>query len=201
MAFQNELFPSIKLIHGVSKSIIDPVSIISNGNTEYRVKKNRYARFTWSIPSNNLNEEDKLEINAFLSDKDHGLDSFKFTDPDLSTLSAGLMSSAGTDTWFLNIPHDTNNAGKHPIFHSSNLTATKNGLAATIASTSLDSNGRPILTITGSIPSDVIRITGNFYFAVRLDSSTGWSLKALTGTNTPDIVGYSEIKLIEVFEQ
>jgi len=201
MAFQNELFPDIKLKHGVAKSVLDPVSVVSNGNREYRLKKNRYDRFSWSIPAHNLNDSDKLEINAFLADKDYALDSFKFKDPDVPTLVDGLMKFNTGTTWFFNIPFDENTSGKHPIFHSDTLTATVNGSPATITSTGLDASGRPIIDVVGSSSGDVVRITGNIYFAVRLDSTTGWSLKALDTNNAPVIVGYSVIKLLEVFEQ
>jgi len=199
MAFINEQFPSVKLVHGVKKSIIDPVAVVTNGNQEFRIKKNRFPRFNWEIPSANVTEETKLEMNAFLAAKDHSLDSFKFSDPDQVTLTDGLMLSKSGSDWYFNIPFDSTTTGNHPIFHSDNLTATRNGSPATISGTSVV-DGLPIITITGSSPGDVIKITGEIFFAVRLDSATGWSLQALNGDNTPNIIGYSTLKLIEVFE-
>lgn len=200
MAFINEQFPNVKLIHGFSKSISDPVGVVSNGNIEFRIKKNRFSRYSWEIPSSNITEENKLEINAFLANKDHSLNSFKFSDPDQPSLVNAVMNNKSGSDWYFSIPFSDNIAGNHPIFHSNNLTATMNGVAANITSTSV-SEGRPIITILGSGPSDVIRISGDLLFAVRLDSSTGWVIQALNTDNTPNIVNYSTLKLLEVFEQ
>jgi len=202
MAFQDELFPSVKLVHGVGKSILDPVAIVSNGNTEYRIKRNRYERYQWSIPSNNITDEDKLSISGFLADKDYALDSFKFQDPDLPSLTGALLANDSGSLWLLNIPFDENTAGNHRIWHIDDTvaTATINGGAPQSVSFAWNSDGNPIIIVAGSVPTDVVRFTGDIEFVVRLDSTIGWSIKSTNGVNTPTIVGYSEIKLIEVFE-
>jgi len=201
MAFQNELFPSVKLVHGVSKSILDPVAVVSNGNTEYRIKRNRYERYQWLIPSNNITDADKVIISGFLADKDYALDSFKFQDPDLPRLTDALLASYSGNQWLLNVPFDTNTAGTHRIFHvSGTVTATINGTPVTVILGGLSPEVNPVVVVVGSVPGDVVRFTGDVHFVVRLDSTIGWSIKAVDGVNVPTIVGYSELKLIEVFE-
>mgnify|MGYP000638604153 CR=1 FL=1 len=201
MAFQNELFPSVKLVHGVAKSILDPVAIVSNGNTEYRIKRNRYERYQWLIPSNNITDEDKVTISGFLADKDYALDSFKFQDPDLPRLDNAKLGYDNASDWFFNIPYDENTPGKHRVFHSDNLVVTVDGGPAPFGwSLATNSSGNPVIHITSVFDGSDVRVTGDIYFVVRLDSTIGWSIKAVDGVNEPTIVGYSELKLIEVFE-
>lgn len=205
MAFKDELFPDVKLVHGIVKQITDPVGIVSNGNKEFRIKKNRFSRLSWSIPSNNMTEETKLQINGFLADKDYALDSFKFKDPDYPAFTDAILQNKTGNIWYVNIPFDDNTPGTHPIFQfdaTTSMRASVNGTGSIIVNgmLSIDADGRPIVTIPTTVDSDIVRLTGDIYFAVRLDSTTGWSLKALSDLNTPSIVNYSEIKLIEVFE-
>lgn len=81
MAFQNILFPNPKLIHGLQKSVIQNVNVVTNGNTEYRILKNSQKRRKWVWPSRAMSQTDIDALITFLSGVNMMLDSFRFYDP------------------------------------------------------------------------------------------------------------------------
>lgn len=81
MAFQNVLFPNPKLIHGLQKSVVQNVNVVTNGNTEYRILKNSQPRQRWVWSSRAMSQTDINTLVTFLKSVNMMLDSFRFYDP------------------------------------------------------------------------------------------------------------------------
>jgi len=202
MAIDNVLFPNPKLIHGLTKSSQLPVRVISNGNTEYRIRTNAFERFVWEFPTSTMTETQLTEMIKFWGQRDGGLNAFKFQDPDYPNFVNAKLSSAGGSKWYLRIPYDTDTAGRHRVFNLTigSMTCTRNGTPATIASAQVESTGEPTITVTGSSSGDTIRLSGPCYLSARFDSELSWSLTALDSDNLPYFSTYNTIRLYEVFE-
>lgn len=202
MAIDNVLFTNPKLIHGLRKSSSLPTKIVSNGNTEYRIRTNAFERFSWTYPSSTMTDSQLREIYNFWVTREGGLKAFKFQDPDYPNFVDAKLTSAGGSKWYLRIPYDSNTPGTHRIFNLTigSTTCTKNGNPATIASAQIETTGEPTITVTGSVSTDTIRISGPCYFSVRFDGNLEWSLTGLDINNAPVIETYGDINLIEVFE-
>lgn len=200
MSFDSATFPSFPMIHGVSKAISDPVQVSSNGTYEYRVRRNRWERLSWSIPTQTMTVAQKDAIRKFLLQRNHALNSFRFIDPEQSTLTSAKMSWNSGTYWNLAVPLDANTAGTHPIFNPilGELTVTVNGSPSTLNSFTV-LNGVPVVSITGTTGSENVRISGNLYYTVRLATDLSYALYALDCSNKP--LGYqvSSIELIEVY--
>lgn len=80
MAFQNILFPTPKLIHGITRESGMTTKIISNGNKEYRLSKTMIRR-RWTIPGKSMSTADRKTIADFFLSVNFALDSFRFYDP------------------------------------------------------------------------------------------------------------------------
>lgn len=204
MAFDNVSFPDLTLIHGVTKDIIDPVSVVGNGVVEYRNQRTRWERFNWTLPTQAMREEKRLEIRQFLLARDHSLNSFKFTDPDIPELvDAPLQyhSGSGNSYWYLSLPiDDSTPSTRHPLFSvTSGLTAKVNGSSETISSYTT-SGGVPVIQVANSDNGDTVTISGDITFVVRLDSTLSWTLAALDTDNRSVGIINNQIILKEVFE-
>ena len=202
MAFDNEIFPQVPLYHDVSRSVVDPVSVVTNGNYERRYKRQQWERFTWEIPPQVMTNTKKEEIRQFLMQRNNGLNTFKYTDNELSTFTNVRLSHAGTgDTWYLYLPFGANTAGNtHPMFRleTTDFTATVNSVSKSILSYQL-TNGIPSFDIQDATnPADDVRITGTAYFVVRLDSSFNDTLFALNCNNVAQGHNVAPIRLVEV---
>lgn len=210
MAFQNVIFPTLKLKHGAYKEISDPVSITGNGTRELRRKQNRWERFIWTIPSRHLIEADKLAIHKFLRGVNMGLDSFLFQDPTCPELLNAPLKNRSTNTWYLNIPYDSTTPGTHPIMNPrmSGLVFKKNGVTVTATYSGVDTAGFPYVTITGSVPTDTITVTGSLYMTVRFNGTLGYTITAMEKSSlggtcqvVPTVVQLADFQLVEVFER
>jgi len=203
MAFQNVIMPQIKLMHGVTKQVIDPVLIVGNGNRETRRKQNRYERFIWSYPARSILDTSKQELHEFFRGVNMALDSFLFQDPDFPEFyNTELVHKTGS-IWYLELPNG------HPVINPvmGGLVFKVNGTtkAATFA---IDADGRPTVDVTDSSAITTVTVSGPVYMTVRLNSPIAWTLTAfdqsLSGANcapAPYIVDLSDIELIEVFER
>ena len=202
MSIDNVLFTNPKLIHGISKSSEIPTRVVGNGNTEYRMRTNAFERFIWEWPSATMTTEQIRELYKFWNQRDGGLRGFKFQDPDYPNFVNAKLSSAGGSKWYLRIPFDSDTPGTHRVFNLTlgSTTCTKNGTPATIASAQVESTGEPTITVTGSISTDTIRISGPCYLSVRFDGSISWSISSLDQDNLPVISTYDTIRLYELFE-
>lgn len=209
MAFQNVIFPALKLKHGAYKEISDPVSITGNGTRELRRKQNRWERFIWSIPARHMIEADKVAIYKFLRGVNMGLDSFLFQDPTCPELNLAPLKNRSTNTWYLNIPYDSTTAGTHPIMNPvmGGLKFRKNGNTVT-ATFAVDSAGFPYVTITGTVPTDVITVTGPLYMTVRFAGPLGYTIAAMEKSPlpgvcnvVPTVIQLADFQIIEVFER
>lgn len=197
--FDNAVLP-LCAVKETSKSEVFPIDVQTNGFNEYRSTPFDWEYFVWSIPAWNILEEDKVALASFLRQRKFGLRSFKYQDPNMPELINNKIANFnGATKWKLTIAYDTNTPGMHPIFHPGAITVRRNGFIVPTAAFAIE-NGQPIITVPGSSPSDDIRVSGPIYFAVRLDSTFGWTIKALNSSNTAGIVMHAEIQLKEVFE-
>lgn len=208
MAFQAIKFPNLKLKHGNIKETIDPITITGNGTREVRRKQNRWDRYSWTIPSRQLIESDKLALIKFFRQVESGLTSFLYQDPDFPEFNGHTLQNRSGSTWYLNVPYDLITPGTHPIFHPQlgELTFKVNGTNAS-TTFAIDSNGFPYVTIAGSSSGSTITVYGNVYMTARFDSSITTTITAMeksTLNNScivkPTVSSISDIKLIEVFE-
>lgn len=210
MAFVNSIFPVLKLKHGITKEIVDPVMITGNGTREIRRKQNKWERFVWSIPARQLLEADKQAITKFLRLTDMGLKSFLFQDPTYPEFNAAPLTNRSTNTWYLTLPYDATTAGTHPVFNPviGGLVFKKNGVTVTATYTGIDgTTGLPYVTITGSVPADTVTVTGPTYSTVRFAGPLAYTITAMaksplggTCNVVPTVVQLADFQLIEVFE-
>ena len=211
MAFQNVIFPDLKMKHGAQKEVVMPISITGNGTREVRRKQNRFERFVWSIPARTLLEADKQAVYKFLNQVNFGLDSFLYKDPTMPELNGAIMTSRSGDTWYLNLPFDSTTAGTHPIMNPvmGGFTFKKNGIAVTgVTFGGLDTNGLPHITVPTSISTDTITVTGPVYMTARFDSTFSYTITAMapsplgaTCAPATTMVEMGDIKIVEVFER
>lgn len=196
--FDNVIFP-LCAVKDVSKSETFPVDIQTDGFNEYRSTPFDWEYYMWKIPSWSIVQEDKDALVSFLRQRKQGLRSFKFIDPDLPRLVNAPMKNLGVNTWLLAVPFDATTPGTHPIFHPSDtIQVRRNGFIVPHSFAIV--NGLPTLTVAGTSNADTLTVSGDIYFAARLDSPFGWTITALNSTNTPAAVRHSEIQLKEVFE-
>lgn len=195
--FLNATFPMCA-IKDVSKTEVFPVDIQTNGMNEYRSTPFDWEYFTWNIPTWSILNEDKVELVSFLRQTKYGLRSFKYQDPDMPSLVNNRVPNITGSKWKLTLAIADGVTGDHPIFHPGALTVRRNGFV--VAHSFAIENGVPVLTVAGSNPADDIRVSGDIYFAVRLDSPFSWVITALNSGNTPAAVRHADIQLKEVFE-
>lgn len=200
MAFNNIVFPDYPMIHGVSKTITDPVNISSNGTYEYRIKRTEWERYSWNIPTQTMTEVQKETMKSFLIQRNHALNSFKFVDPDATDFADAIMSHDTGDYWKLNLPFDASTAGTHPIFNPdvAQLSVTVDTVSDTINTLDL-STGYPRIQIIGTSGSEVVKVTGPIFFTVRLATNFSYALYALDNNNKGIGHQVSDIELVEVY--
>ena len=205
MAFDNVVFPNYPMIHGIKKSIVDPVSVVANGSREYRVKRQRWERYIWTIPTQTMTQQQKEEIKSFLVQRSHSLNSFKFVDPDASSLvNARLEMHPSFTTYYkLALPYSMNNQtvqGDHPLFNTDPHLWTyvgSSGNGIYISTQIVD--GVPYVELDYSSATGYFTASGNVYFTVRLNTPLEYALVALDSNNETLGVNHSAIELIEVF--
>jgi len=203
MTFDNVTFPNYPMLRGVEKIVTDPVSKVGNGTYEYRVKKTRWERYAWKIPTQTMTNEQKEAIREFLTQRNHELNSFKFVDPTATALADAILSHNSGDYWNLALPFSSTTAGTHPIFNPEigGLSVTVDAIADSINAFTI-LNGIPVIQITGTSGSEVVKVTGPIHFTVRLNSDFQTTLHALdfyNGTNDPYGHVVNDIELVEVF--
>ena len=200
MAFEDVTFPYVPTIHDQTRNVNDPVAVSTNGTYEYRVRRQRWEQFVWKIPSQTMTTEQKEAVRTFLSQRGASLTSFKFIDPELSTFTDAVMVHNSGDDWNLAIPYDATTGGVHPMFNPDIgvLTVTVDGAPGTIASFNLI-DGVPTIQVTGTSGGEVVKVTGQIPFTVRLGSNFQESLYALCQDNTPRGHVVQAITLVEVY--
>ena len=196
MAFQNIVFPELKLVHGMSKVKSDSsTSVFGNGYREYRVKRGNVNPIRWSFPGRALVKSDAQTLIDFYNTVDGISDSFKFKDPDdhkwtlfrLENLSSSLWTvKSNTGSYIFHLDGSIN-VYLNDVFHSSVTSVTI-------------SNGVPVFNIAGTTSSDKIEVTGRFYYAARFDSSISYDLAALTNNNETAAILLGDVSLKEVPE-
>jgi hypothetical protein len=200
MAFDNVSFPTIKLIHGVQKDVINPIGIVSNGNSEFRIQKASQERYRWVYPARLMLQEDKVELYKFWKQRDRGLNSFKYQDPEYPNfVDAPLEHMTGLQ-WRHAIPLDSTTPGDHPVHNFADDLVVKVDGTVTGFTTGHDANGVPYLSVTGTTGTETVTISGKCELSARFDGDISVSLAALNADNTPSLVNTNDISLIEVFE-
>jgi len=207
MAFDNTIFPYYPIKHNISKTIINPVSIVSNGAFEYRIKRQAWERYKWILPTQTMTQEQKEQIKSFLVQRNSSLNSFKFRDPDAASyinaelpLYSGAFHNAILPLSMVD-QSSTNGYGNHPIFNidTTQLTWTLNGVTQGAGINLSYTNNEPLLEFPGSIFSDTVKVSGPITFTVRLNSTIEYALIALDTNNETAGVNHAAIELIEVF--
>lgn len=221
MAFQHIIMPKLKLIHGVQKSVVNPVSVIGNGTRETRRKQNRYERFVWTFPSRSILQESKQELHEFFRGVSASLDSFLFQDPDRPEMvNESFAGRKAVDTpgyedfWYFEV--DGHPLFNHPDTGQLDIKINGDTFYAEWLVFIHPTNGRPMILIPGSFAATgysngsvlyAMYISGPIYMTVRLNSTLSWTISAMdksssgaTCTPTPLIVDMGDIELVEVFE-
>jgi len=197
MAFVNELFPNLKLIHGLQKSVVLPTSIVGNSSKEYRIRKLTNYRSQWVWPSRSMLAEDREALLQFYSEvASFSLNSFKFKCPVDNQWNLTPLLYTGSANQFYLTTRGT--GGTHPVYHLGGDIVVRNG-ATPVSYTQTVVNGNPVITVPGYTSN--INISGTYYHAARFDQSTlGWTMEALASDNSSLIDSLGDISLIEVFE-
>lgn len=203
MAFEDVVFPDYPMKHGISKLIIDPVSVITNGTLEYRIKKQAWQKFKWTVPVQTMTNEQKEDIRSFLLQRSSSLNSFKYVDPDAAVWNNARLSYHSGTLWEVNMPlstFDQSVAGTHPLFNAEIAGVSLNGTPIGSPLPALQiTDGVPVIDVSGSISADDVRITSGFmYFTVRLASTLSYALVALDTNNYTLGVQHDAIELLEV---
>jgi len=177
------------------------VSVSSNGTYEYRVKRTRWERYSWKIPTQTMTNDQKNDIKNFLVQRGHGLNSFKYVDRDQPTLTLNTLSWNSADKWNLNLAFDDTTPGTHPIFNPENTTLQVyiNGILSYTGVNVEYINGQPVIVVPTSSNGDDIKVSGVLPHTVRLASDFSSTIIALDCNADP--LGHSTeaISLIEVF--
>lgn len=194
--YVDTLFPNLKLIHGMQKSIQRPTVIVGNLNTEYRLTKISNFRTTWTWPSRAMLASDRKALATFYTDvANFALNSFKFKDPDGSSWVLSNLKYTGNGNYFY---CTSGESSSHPIFHPGPDTVIKSG-STSVPFTFEIVNGVPCFKVPGYTSG--LTVSGTYYYAVRFDqASIGWTMEALASDNSAYVDNLGDITLIEVFE-
>lgn len=201
MAFEDVAFPDYPMKHDVSRSTIYPVTVRTNGTTEWRGTHVRFERFSWSLPPQTMTPAQKNAIRDFLIQRNHGLNSFRFQCPMTPSLTDATLSHNSGSYWNLYLPLSDGTAGSlHPLFNPGlgGLTVTVDGSPGTISGiTYID--GVPVLDVSGTTGTEVVKISGDFYFTVKLVTPMNYAMTALDCNSNVAIYNVQPIELQEVF--
>lgn len=209
MAFTTDVFPVPPTIHDIRRTVIDPVQVITNGSYEQRIKRQRFERFTWEIPTQTMTNAQKENMRAFISEHNNGLDSFLYNDPELSNMTeVPLLLVPGTTTDYyakfgMTKTGGTAVVGNHPIFYPGtegvdfNLIDNSGTIPVNEYSFVVE-NGIPMFRFS-TLPTGPVKITGSVPFVVRVDSSFSETAMALDCNNDSTHHSVNSIKLISVF--
>lgn len=197
MAFENVLFPNPGLIHGLRRERMQATNIVSNGNTEYRIQKMAHYRVRLTWPARAMTSANKETIADFFANRNMSLTSFKVKDPFLAAWANTKLTWSNGTLFKLTTKGI---ADSHPVFHPDPAcTVTKDGTPTSWTLTIV--NQIPYINIAGAVSGSDIRITGNFYLAMRVDqASLSTVAEALDTSNVIQAVTLNDISLIEVFE-
>lgn len=201
MAYQDQIFPAPALIHNISREYIQTTTIVQNGIQEYRLSKQRFGRFRWTLNEKSFNPAGLTELLNFLDAREYSLYSFAFADPlDQTGYSSTILPWSSGSLFSLLKPAANGTLTQHPIFHlDPAVTVTRNGTPTAYTKTIV--NSVPYISVAGAGSGDTIRITGKYYHAARLDQgSTTTTVAALNPNNTLARAVVGQLILTEVFE-
>lgn len=210
MAFSGLTFPTLKLKHGITKEMVDPISITGNGAREVRRKQNKTDRGVWSFPARAMSENDKQALVKFLQQTKMGLDSFYFQDPTYPEFNNAIMPNRSSATFWCKLPYDATTAGIHPIIRPviAGLTFKKDGVPVVGVTWSTDSsNGQAYFNVPGANAGSIITVTGPCYFVARFAGTVSYTIAAMERSSlggdcnvVPTAVQMNDFQIVEVFE-
>lgn len=209
MAFSGLTFPNLKLKHGITKEMVDPISITGNGAREVRRKQNKTDRGVWTFPARVISEDDKQTLVKFLKQTNMGLDSFYFQDPTYPNFVDAVMTHRSSNTYWLNIPFDSTTAGTHPVLRPkmSELTVKLNGVTTTATVQTDSTTGKPFIQTAGAGGSSITcTVSGPCYLVARFAGTVAYRIVAMarngsTGCDVaPTHVELQDFQIVEVFE-
>ena len=222
MAFNPGRPFELRLKHGTTVELIDPIIVTGNGGREIRRRVQKWPRFLWTFPSRVVPMSEFQEIRNALSS--YATSSFRLQDPTMGTFrETRLVAYNNTNgKWVLSVDLD-GGSSRHPYFNPtiSELKVRKNGvLMVTTGITMTTEGGYPVMNIPGTVTSDNITVVGPFYPTVRFEGTLAATTVAMrkaqwrettTPPTTPTTSGCNamegwyvqleEFKLIEVWEQ
>ena len=201
MAFSGLTFPQLKLKHGISKQIIDPIMVTGNGAREVRRKQNKTDRGVWTFPARNISEADKQTLVKFLQQTRMGADSFYFQDPTYPEFNNAVMAWRSFNTYWLNIPYDATTSGIHPVIRPKmgELTVKLNGVTTTASLLTDSTTGMPYIQTGGAGSSSIVcTVTGPCYLVARFSGTVNYTITAMEKSSlggtcnvVPTIVDFS----------
>lgn len=210
MAFSGLTFPNLKLKHGITKEMVDPISITGNGAREVRRKQNKTDRGVWSIPARAMSETDKQTLVTFLQQTKMGLDSFYFQDPTYPEFNNAVMPWRSSNTYWLNVPYNTSTGGSHPVLRPKmgELSFKLNGTPTTAALLTDATTGLPYIQMGGAGGSNIVcTVTGPCYLVARFAGPLNYTIAAMEKSSlggtcnvVPTVIQLGDFQIVEVFE-
>lgn len=222
MAFHPGRPFEMRLKHGVTVELIDPVIITGNGGREVRRRVQRWPRFIWTFQPRVIPMSEYQYIRNALAA--YSTSSFRLQDPTMGYFRETQLTAYNNTNgkWVMEVDLD-GGSSRHPYFNPtiSELKIRKNG--AVIANTGVTmttEGGVPVINIPSTVTTDTIKVVGTFYPTVRFEGtltattvamqSAQWretsvpaSTPPVTGCNSMEAtyVALEEFKVIEVWEQ
>lgn len=195
MAFQNIVFPELKLIHGMSRTRSDRTVVFGNGYNEFRIRRGNIDPLDWSFPGRNMLAADAKTLIDFYNTVNGTLDSFKFKDPsDYKWTLFELEHHSGT-AWTLK-----SNSGSYIYLLNGAINIFLNTVGIGSTSTVTVINGKPTINVPGSISTDTVQVTGQFYYGARFNSTLSYEVAALDNSNDVVAAVLGTVNLHEVSE-
>lgn len=173
MAFYATRPLEMRLKHGVTLEVVDPVIITGNGAREIRRRTQRWSRFVWNFPNRIIPMSEFQQYRDILAIDPTA--SFQVTDPTMAFFretTLTVYNSTGTKrTLLVDLDGGTS---RRPYFNPiiSELKIRKNGVIISSAGCTMTYEASlPVLNIPGALTSDVITVVGPFYPTVRFEGT------------------------------
>lgn len=211
----------MRLKHGVTLEIVDPVIVTGNGAREIRRRTQRWSRYVWNYPPRIVPMSEFQQYRDILGQDASA--SFRVMDPTMAYIRETQLEpyEATATKWKLMVNLDGGYT-KRPYFNPTinELVIRKNGAIISSAGCTMSyEGGWPVLNIPGTIITDTITVVGPFYATVRFEGTLAATTAAMqtaqwretsSPTSSPTVTGiyvneatYVEMdkfKLVEVWE-
>lgn len=195
MAFQNVVFPELKLIHGMTRTRTDRTQVFGNGYSEFRIRRGLIDPVDWSFPGRALELADARTLIDFYNDVNGTLDSFKFKDPDDYKWTEFQLEYHSGTSWVLK-----SNSGSYIYLLNGTISIELDDVAAGSTGTVTVINGVPTISVGGSNAGSKVEITGQFYYGARFNAPISYEVAALDNNNDTVAAVIGNVQLHEVKE-